>query len=775
MKGTTMIKTKKTLPAIVLIAAGMMNRTAAYGADEPWSGVWKLWSFADDSGCTVEGAARTGVKLDGAEREASLSRGGDGLAARLAGGSLLAGSGPEALLDYEANDSVTFHVRCKPDGVLDGSLLTQWPGSRSDAKAPLIDLAAWERRLGRLSNRNLFFATGQNPAGELPGAVTPLESDDEGWLDIVVTQQPGRKPGEVITRVYINGVLRSESELTLLGNDTVYFPQPSPVGLRIGGDPGGQFPFRGLIDHVAVWKRALAEDEIAALSGTAELTRRNDVAPVIHRGIPHRFYFDASVPEEKQRETYAAALCEHLVSLLENDPHFPAFHLSGLPSSFNNHAFTWKGRHHFFPIANPMGRHHYRHSWFYYNHLSSDDMVLWTLEPQLRFLDEAGEQREYWPNASFFKGPKGEALCLAGYVGHASVAADDSLREWNALPKCEFVNPAPEPDAAKWRDYAVFQVPGDSLYYMAGFPSREDERSYLYSSSDLRKWDYIGIFSEMGHQECPAIFRLGDRLAFPNFSPKGLSGQFTSGRAGYAVGRFEEMHLKVEHVGVTGYTIRPTVNFPQTDSEGEFVAFWQSINGIGQLSYRQDSRKGYGWSYSMPQQVVRNDDSSLSFYPLDALKALRGARHQLAPSGLAGQTTDIPGAKGNRQEIEIKARLDGQGSCGLVLKQGGHEVRFTYDAEKKVVCLDPSRLSLENSEEHRRMRTCPLELPAGGELEMRCFFDGSVFDAYVNGTYYSTWVLFDDPREVQAGVICENAELKAATAWDMKTAYQLRP
>jgi sucrose-6-phosphate hydrolase SacC (GH32 family) len=265
------------------------------------------------------------------------------------------------------------------------------------------------------------------------------------------------------------------------------------------------------------------------------------------------------------------------------------------------------------------------------------------------------------------------------------------------------------------------------------------------------------------------------RLVQLNFSPKGLPGSFSAGRAGYAVGRFENNRLQVEYAGAIHRTIRPTVVYPQIDDNGELVALWQSINGIGTLSYRQDSRKGYGWTYSLPQQVTVNADSSLSLSPLNAVKALRGSRHELLPASVKGKAADIPDAKGSRQEIEIQARLDDKGQSGIVLRQGGHEVRFYYDAAKGEVCLDPSQLSLENSEEIRRVRTCPLELPESGELHLRCFFDGSVFDAYVNGTYYSTWALFDDPREVQAGVICEDAELDKAVAWDMNPAYQLEP
>ena len=70
-----------------------------------------VWHMASAEGVAVHGDVALGVPLEGAEREASLARGGDGRVARVSGGWISVGddalklAGPEMTLCMRLNDT----------------------------------------------------------------------------------------------------------------------------------------------------------------------------------------------------------------------------------------------------------------------------------------------------------------------------------------------------------------------------------------------------------------------------------------------------------------------------------------------------------------------------------------------------------------------------------------------------------------------------------------------------------------------------------------------
>jgi len=92
----------------LVLAAGILAGGLAASAAErsPFADAVAVWHMAskDDSAgknsrLTVHGAARLGVALEGAQRAASLERGGDGQVAELEDGFLTAGQGAEGELN----------------------------------------------------------------------------------------------------------------------------------------------------------------------------------------------------------------------------------------------------------------------------------------------------------------------------------------------------------------------------------------------------------------------------------------------------------------------------------------------------------------------------------------------------------------------------------------------------------------------------------------------------------------------------------------------------
>ena len=276
-----------------------------------------MWHMSDEGDATgtfplaVGGAVELGVPLEGAERAASLARGGDGRVARLSGGHLGLSRDAELALggrpftvairmrdtkgtwqypilgSYGSDREVSLALRA-----LDGRQVKAKSGPRS--------IHAWLFRddgprsiRGRQSMlevvwgaekpneaRVLYTPSSQDPnaaqrtlAADIRDAVMrtcfPVALiDPTAWCDIVVSFT-GPK-----LELWIDGVLVDE-EYPL--GTTRKQTRPFLIGAAHEGSEL-KTGFHGLIDHVAVWNRALTADEITAISGGAEHVRKRELA-----------------------------------------------------------------------------------------------------------------------------------------------------------------------------------------------------------------------------------------------------------------------------------------------------------------------------------------------------------------------------------------------------------------------------------------------------------------------------------------------------------------
>lgn len=265
---------------------------------------------------SVEGNVRLGVELSGAEREASLRRGGDARVARFEGGYLRANfpAGRPAAIGGKA---MTLYVRVQdPTGRWAAPLLAK--DDPRDTYGPILygadDSLHYLWRTEPLQQRTLGMAgsTGSGARGqEIADGVLRLRVpvaiiDPVGWHDVVARF---RGPN---LELFVDGVLVDEE----WPHGALYqFCAPFLIG---AGYERGQVKagFHGAIDCVALWSRALANEEIARLAGgAAEVARRDlamfgpvptsvqywkprgynawagDCMPFFHDGTFHLFYF----------------------------------------------------------------------------------------------------------------------------------------------------------------------------------------------------------------------------------------------------------------------------------------------------------------------------------------------------------------------------------------------------------------------------------------------------------------------------------------------------
>ena len=307
----------KSIALVVLWSTGaVLSAVSVAIAGAPLDDAAAVWNMADANGrasenarLTVEGDVKLGVPLEGPAREASLRRGGDGRVAEFDGGYLVAGQEAAEPLQLRG-DKMTFCIRLRdPSGKWDVPLFSRHaaadPFGRILYPAPLNKAMVGYPQLNRIE---------QDKAVEFLWRTTPLErrvhakyyndGNPAGWFKFVVDGEA--KYDQVTRGDFVAGVLRLQAPVDLIGpagwHDLVVRFDRAKIALFVDGVqvdedwPHGhlhrfQGPFligagfadgkllsgfSGQIDHVALWNRALTDEEIAALSGGHEQAKRRD-------------------------------------------------------------------------------------------------------------------------------------------------------------------------------------------------------------------------------------------------------------------------------------------------------------------------------------------------------------------------------------------------------------------------------------------------------------------------------------------------------------------
>ena len=226
--------------------------------------VWHMGDAEGTGGCdaklTPVGHVTVGVELAGAEKDASLRRGGDGRVAVFDGGHLVAGASDDAV--QLAGNEMTLCIR-----LLDTS--GAWKTSLFSKDDPDDEYAAIlygvDGRLEHLWRTEPAERRIQSPPGDNKefhdgvlriGVPADFVGADQ-WHDVIARF---RGPN---LELFVDGVLVDEE---WPHGDLYRFCGPFLIGAAwANGEIASGF--RGMIDHVALWNRALTDDEITALSG----------------------------------------------------------------------------------------------------------------------------------------------------------------------------------------------------------------------------------------------------------------------------------------------------------------------------------------------------------------------------------------------------------------------------------------------------------------------------------------------------------------------------
>jgi beta-fructofuranosidase len=706
--------------AAPLGAAGAMlflAGAAAAGPSSPFEDAVAAWHFADlrdsagaQSDLQAVGAVEAGQDLPGAEAEASRKRGGDGKAALFRGGYLDAGQGASGELNLTGT-AMSLLIRLRdPSGRWNTTLFSKHGGHGR----LLYNLFTADLGGGMVLGFELGTERGMH---QVKAPLAELSPSD--WHDVIA-----RYDGKLL-ELFVDGVPLDRRP----AGGALRTANPEPCIL--GGESTAKKvtrPFQGLVDHAALWKRALADEEVLFLSGGREEVARRSEELAARRAAEER----------------------SLAEKLARDPQRPRYHFVPPAGWMNdpNGLIQWKGEYHLFYQHNPHGAFWGTMHW---GHATSRDLVHWTHLPIALAPTPGGPD---WDGVFsgclvddggvptiVYTGVSPETQCIA--------ISRDGLLTWEKHPRNPVIpGPPPGLEVTGFRDPCVWKEP-DGWYMAVGSGIKgQGGAVLLYRSKDLRLWDYL-------HPLCVGRKELGEMWECPNFFPLGekhLLLVSVHGTVLYFTGRYRDHHFTVEAEGNTDYGGHFYAGQCFKDQRGRLLLFGWVTEGRGDAEQRA---AGWSGAQSLPRVLSLLPDGKLGMEPAEEVRSLRGK--------------PLPGlqAHGGRMEILARFEPDGAGKRGLLIydPKGAARAVIELDPEKERIAIHRSPPEKESSG--------VLKLPPGEAPILDVFLDGSVLEVFANGRACLTSRLYFPSGEACLGGTSSGAgesgsNVTSLEVWEMK-------
>jgi beta-fructofuranosidase len=435
-------------------------------ASSPLADAVAAWGMADASGLAKHGDVKTGIALADEERAASLARGGDGFVAQFT---------PDSFLNAGQRNITGRGF----------TLCTRLRDSTGTWMAPLVSkYGGHDKLVYNLFSHDLGqgpvigFELGIDGASGMLQVAAPLKViGPTDWHDVVC-----RFDG-IRVQLFIDGVLMDEAfapQHARLRSGNV---EPCLIGAESDGAAGAvRSRFRGAIDHVALWSRAISDAEIEALSGGRDVVAAKrqqylGASPSMQYFRPHnRFNVGDTLPffrgDQNGGDTF------HFVYLLDRGHHSQ---------------------------RNGLGAHQWAH-------VTSRDLVNWTERPHIIPIENDDEGSICTGSLFFHDGVYYAWYATRGFdrVERLSLATStDGVRFTKRQPN-PFLVP-PDKYVNGFRDPHVFRDARTGLFHLiVSTMFKDGNRGCLaqYTSRDLKTWTEAEPLLVEGGEvpECPDYF-----------------------------------------------------------------------------------------------------------------------------------------------------------------------------------------------------------------------------------------------------------------------------
>jgi len=411
-------------------------------------------------------------------------------------------------------------------------------------------------------------------------------------------------------------------------------------------------------------------------------------------------------------------------------------------------AFYWKGRYHLHYIYGAADGPAFAH-------VSSTDMVHWKWHPTTLTPKTAGHGM--FSGTGFITKDGKPAIIYHGWWSgrnQIAVAEDDQLEKWSKPWKLE-PRIQPGQDASKianWDPDAWLD--GDTYYALSGGTPGSGKPPTLFKSTDLKNWDYLGLF--LAH-DMPGVQKSED-VSCPNFFKIGNKHMLLciSHNLGcrYYLGVFKDekfvpdFHARMSWNGNHYFAPESVLT-----KDGRRV-MWAWIMGL------PISPTGV---QSLPRELSLPADGVLRIKPLRELESLR--HDETSKTNLTVKSdapTRLEGIAGDALELKLSIEPGTAKEFGVAVlcdKDGKGGMPVVIDTANKTLQVGDVK--------------APFELKAGERAELRIFIDKNLVEAFVNDRQAAVSARQSAPENQGIQIFSKDGDVgvKELKCWKMKSIY----
>jgi beta-fructofuranosidase len=465
------------------------------------------------------------------------------------------------------------------------------------------------------------------------------------------------------------------------------------------------------------------------------------------------------------------------------DPLRPAFHFLPPSGWMNdpNGVIEVNGQYHLFYQHNPLEA-----AWgqIHWGHAVSDDLVRWRDQPIALAPTAKGPDRngcwsgssvvnngvptilytgaEYTVPTTQYRGgvDARQTVCLA--------TGSPDLKAWTKYPKNPVKLKLPaETDPEGVRDPYVWREGDHWRMVLAGGLLRQGAAVFMYRSSDLLAWDYIGPLlvdtSVQGVFETPSFFKLEDKHVLTVGSK-------------YFIGRYENDKFTPEASGVLDHSYAYYAPQIMTDSQGRRIVFAWSWEWGWYWQARNDAKlKAPGWAgvTPLPRTLELGKNNTLLIKPVEELNSLRGTPTQLEAVTMGDEIAlDF---RNNSFELMTEFEPNAKTDCGLKLigSDGKLTATISYDKQRNELTVQPVPQTRDGGiiAGYDSTVRVALKLEPKESLKLRVFFDRSILEVFANDRLCITVRVYPKAKNQLVRVFGKDTRLRSLTAWPMESIW----
>lgn len=513
--------------------------------------------------------------------------------------------------------------------------------------------------------------------------------------------------------------------------------------------------FNGLIDEIEVFDEAL---DISALPGNPE-----NVA-------------DLSIPSGR----------------FADDLLRPRLHgMPGANWTNESHGMTYSdGKYHLFFQKNANGPYMSRLHW---GHISSPDLVNWTEEKIALFPDMQYDVKGCWSGCVFsddvITGGNPNILYTGVDYAKACMALatpdDETLLNWTKSSKNPIINGRPAGLSDDFRDPYFFRN-GDNAYIIVGTSKDGIGAVTLHKYIPLTgTWTNNAgdiFFSGSDKASCGTFWEMsnitpmgGGKWLFtttPQNTANGVRTLYWTGSVNddgtFNPDAASASPRGVELISKDGYgLLSPTI----FQKDGKTIALGIVPDKLpGSVNYNL----GWAHCYSLPREWSLDSNGNLLQKPYDGLRKARLSEGFSKNDFTLDGVIDLLPVAGRQLEVLGKFVVGSSPFGFNFLKDGSSEATLRYIPSANMLSVDFTKLNRTTNDNgsYNGIYSCvlPEAIPAGSELTIDLFIDGSILDIFINDKWATSIRVF--PTGTNANGIEAFAgsavKVKSLEAWSLK-------